>query len=316
MTFANANTTGATPSGIFVNTNNTVYAASRLQDRIDVWLGNSSRPNKTISGNLSKPSAVFVTDDDDVYVDNGSLYGRVDRWTSNATRSVPAMKVNDTCTGLFVDQNTTLYCSMEFKHQVIKKPIYASANYTEVAAGRGIPGSGVDTLNRPNGIFVDNNLTLYVADCANNRVQRFRSDPYSGTTVAINGASGNITLSCPRGVTLDRNGYLFIVDSSNNRIIGSGPAGFRCLVGCLGSAGPMANQLNSPRTLSFDSYGNMFVTDWTNSRIQKFFLDSNQCSEYSCPLRERTHIRENSTLSEYLVSTGSFPESETEKMSG
>ena len=289
MTFADVNTTGTSPFGIFVNTNNTVYAALRLQDRINVWLNNSIRPNKTIAGNLSKPNTVFVTDDDDVYVDNGSLYGRVDRWTSNATHSVPAMKVNATCSGLFVDQNITLYCSMEFKHQVIKKPIYASANYTEVAAGRGVAGSGVDTLNLPNGIFVDNNMTLYVADCMNNRVQRFRSDPYSGTTVAIYSASGNITLTCPRGVTLDSNGYLFIVDSSNNRIIGSGPAGFRCLVGCSGSGGAMANQLSSPRTLSFDSYGNIFVTDYNNNRIQKFFLDINQCSEYSLNLTREFH---------------------------
>ena len=61
---------------------------------------------------------------------------------------------------------------------------------------------------------------------------------------------------------------------SNNRIVGSGPNGFRCLVGCSGY-GSASNQLYNPITLSFDSYGNMFVTDCWNSRIEKFILTNN-----------------------------------------
>ena len=284
MTFSNVNITGRTPFGLFINTQNTVYAAARLKDEVDVWMGNNTRPNRTISGNLSKPFSVFVTDNDDIYVDNGSLYNRVDRWTWNSTRSSAVMHVNASCSGLFVDQNITLYCSMANKHQVIKKPLYVNTNLTTVAAGTGIAGAGAAGLRSPNGIFVDITLALYVADCGNNRVQRFGSSPFSGTTVAGNGTSGAIQLNCPTGVTLDNNGYLFIVDSSNHRIIGSGPTGFRCIVGCSGVGGSMANQLSSPRTLSFDSYGNMFVTDWNNDRIQKFFLDTNQCSKYSLRL--------------------------------
>ena len=65
------------------------------------------------------------------------------------------------------------------------------------------------------------------------------------------------------------------MDSNNDRIVGSGPNGFRCLVGCSGSQGSASNQLNTPITLSFDSYGNMFVTDCGNNRIEKFILTNN-----------------------------------------
>ena len=76
---------------------------------------------------------------------------------------------------------------------------------------------------------------------------------------------------------MDADGYLFIVDSSNHRIVGSGPGGFRCVVGCSGSSGPGSYQLNGPQTMSFDSDGNIFVADSGNGRLQKFLLAQNSC---------------------------------------
>ena len=87
-----------------------------------------------------------------------------------------------------------------------------------------------------------------------------------------NGAyrSGRTVLSL--GVTLDGDGYLFIVDQRNHRVIGSGPGGYQCVVGCSGSYGSTSDQLNYPSTMSFDSVGNIFVSDCDNHRIQKFSL--------------------------------------------
>jgi sugar lactone lactonase YvrE len=82
-------------------------------------------------------------------------------------------------------------------------------------------------------------------------------------------------LNCPSGVILDGNGYLFISDSNNHRIVGSGPNGFRCIVGCSTVSGSSASQLSYPSDLKFDSYGNIYVTDEGNSRIQKFILIPN-----------------------------------------
>jgi hypothetical protein len=82
------------------------------------------------------------------------------------------------------------------------------------------------------------------------------------------------------GVVLDANKYLFIVDNLNNCIVGSGPNGFQCLLGCSGLQGFASDQLNCPQTLSFDSYGNMLIVDERNTRIQNFFLSFNFCSKY------------------------------------
>ena len=100
-------------------------------------------------------------------------------------------------------------------------------------------------------------------------------------TVAGQGAPGTITLYHPTDVILDADGYLFIADGNNHRIIGSGPDGFGCVVGCSTSAGSGSDQLNYPQNLAFDSLGNLFVVDKNNSRIQQFLLATRSCSKYS-----------------------------------
>jgi DNA-binding beta-propeller fold protein YncE len=242
-----------------------------------MWLEGSINFTKIIFGDLNTPYSLFVTIAGDIYVNNGYMSGRVDKWTSNATNSTPAMYVNSSCFGLFIDIYDNLYCSMYFLHQVVMKSRNNSTNTSTIVAGTGCPGSALNMLNNPVGIFVDINLNLYVADSDNDRIQFFSGGQLSGTTIAGNGVS--ISLNIPTGITLDADGYLFIVDSYNNRVVGSGPNGFRCLVGCFGS-GSASNQLSFPQTLSFDSYSNMFVTDYSNNRIQKFLLATNSCGMF------------------------------------
>ena len=183
------------------------------------------------------------------------------------------MSVCPHCSGLFVDTNNNLYCSQDSAHQVVRKSLQSASSPRVIVAGTGCAGSAMDMLSSPHGIFVTLNFDLYVADWGNNRIQRFRSGEINGTTMP----TGAITLNYPTAVVLDADGHLFITEWSNSRIVGSGPYGFRCVVGCSGISGPASNQLNNPRTMSFDSDGNLFVLDRGNNRIQKFFLATNSC---------------------------------------
>jgi hypothetical protein len=250
-----------------------------------VWLEGSINVTKIISDGLYQPAGVFVTIDGDIYVDNGASNGRVDKWGSNATNSTPVMYVSSSCFGLFIDVYDNLYCSMLNCHQVVMKSLHSSVSTSTIVAGTGCPGSASNMLNNPRGIFVDINLNLYCADWANNRIQFFIAGQLNGTTVAGNGVS--ITLNAPTGIILDADGYLFILDDSDSRIVGSGPNGFRCLVGC-STPGSASYQLQNPQGFSFDSYGNMFVTDGSNYRIQKFFLATNSCSKFKRMIVKKT----------------------------
>jgi hypothetical protein len=190
------------------------------------------------------------------------------------------MNVVDRCWTLFIDITNTLYCTNDLEHKIVKKSLNNSLNNVTIAAGTGTLGSAPNMLHWPDGIFVDMNLKLYIADCGNHRIQIFEPGQSNGTTLVINGTSGIISLNGPTGITLDADGYLFIVDQYNNRIIGSGSNGFRCLVGCSTASGSTSYQLSSPQQISFDNYGNMFVSDLSNNRIQKFLFVTNSCGEF------------------------------------
>jgi hypothetical protein len=190
------------------------------------------------------------------------------------------MNAKGLCVGLFVDSNDFLYCSISGRHQVIKKALNDNATTPEIVAGTGTgcPGITPNMLYDPQGIFVHINLSLYVADCGNDRIQLFQNGTLDGITIVGNGAPNTIALDCPSDIVLDGNAYIFIVDRNKHRIIGSGSNGFQCLVGCSGS-GSTSNQLYLPQSMAFDIYGNIFVTDRGNNRIQKFLWETHSCSK-------------------------------------
>lgn len=276
---ADSSVVGINPYEVFVTKNNTIYVASQTKNRILIWSNANDTSPENITGIWSNPVSLFVTTDYEMYVADATSNDRVDKWDFNQSVASLAMYVCSACYDLFVINNM-LYCSMMNSHQIIAKPLDHIFNPFKIVAGTGVAGSNSSMLRTPYGIFVDTNFDLYVADFGNNRVQLFRLDETNGQTVAGSPVSNPITLDCPTAVVLDADKYLFVADSSNHRIVGSGPNGFRCLVGCPRSPGSNADQLNQPMSLSFDSYGNIFVADKLNNRIQKFILATNSCGMY------------------------------------
>lgn len=284
--FSNASTLlsstiiGSSPYGLFIDGINTMYVASRAYSFILVWVQGSSAFTGNISVNFNRPYSIFVSMTGDIYIDNGYSNGRVDKFIFNTSNSVAVMNVSGSCYGLFIDLNSYLYCSLRDFHKVVKLLLNSGTTIPTIAAGNGSAGSQSNMLDSQQGIYVDSNSNLYVADCGNDRIQVFQSGQLTGSTLAGNGASGTITLDCPTGVVLDNDGYIFIVDSYNHRIVGSSSYGFRCIVGCSG-IGSTTSQLSFPQTMAFDSYGNIYVSDRNNSRIQKFSSQRFNCSKFS-----------------------------------
>ena len=243
---------------------------------VRIWFSNGSNITESIFHSSQYAYSIFVTYNGDIYVggqsSSSSYY--IDKLTLNDSSSISVGTPSKACYGLFVDINDILYCSIRDNHEVVKKTLDSSLSaWRNVAGVSGKSGSGSKNLKTPNAIFVDVNWDLYVADCGNDRIQLFHLGISIGITVA-GSKSTTITLNCPTGVILDGDKYLFIVDNNNHRIVGSGPNGFRCLVGCSGS-GNAPNLLSSPTSMAFDTYGNIYVTDTNNNRIQKFLLLNN-----------------------------------------
>ena len=231
-----------------------------------IWFSNGSNITKSISRSSSQAYMVFSASNGDIYVSSQSSSAYyIDKFTLNDINSTLVGVSSNLCYGLFIDINDILYCSMRDSDQVVKKPLDSNSDVWSRI-------TDPTSLKNPNGIFVDNNLNLYVADYGNDRIQLFHLGISTGiTVVGSNSTSTTFPLHGPTGVVLDADKYLFIVDQGNNRIIGSGPNGFRCLVGCSGN-GSTSNSFNYPTSMTFDTYGDIYVTDTNNTRIQKFVL--------------------------------------------
>ncbi|CAF4005973.1 unnamed protein product [Adineta steineri] len=283
-TFATSSTIGSFPYGIFINGINTVYVPNRVSNTILTWSQWNNISTTNTYSNLNNPYSLFMSMTGDIYIDNGYSYGRVDKYTFNSSNRVTVMNVNGSCYGLFIDVSNNLYCSLKNHHQVVKLLLNNGTTIPTIAAGNGSAGPLSNMLNSPQGIYVDSNLNLYIADSANNRIQFIQTGQLNGVTIVGNGSSTNFILNYPTGIVLDANGYLFIVDSYNHRIVASSYYGFRCIVGCSGG-GSTASKLSFPQSMAFDSYGNIYVTDGNNSRVQQFTLETNNCIFYDYHLK-------------------------------
>ncbi len=131
ITLANETLIGQQPTGLFINIENNIYITDQQNSHILIGYNGSLTLKKTISGNLSNPWSLFVTDDGDIFVDNGYKNNRVDKWALNGTNGKPAMHINSSCTGLFVDTTYSLYCSSTKEHSVFKVGIDRKYKHTD-----------------------------------------------------------------------------------------------------------------------------------------------------------------------------------------
>ena len=114
---------------------------------------------------------------------------------------------------------------------------------------------------------------MYVADCGNNRIQRFQPDSRTGKTIATQLTTGD-SLKCPSSIILDGNDNIYFSDTNGNRILRIHDDQITCLFGCTSTSNSQP-VLKQPWGLSFDTTGNLFVADTGNHRIIKFILSKN-----------------------------------------
>jgi RHS repeat-associated protein len=149
-------------------------------------------------------------------------------------------------------------------------------------------GSGAGQLNTPVGMAVDSSGNVWVADSANNRIEKFSS---SGSFIMVLGwgvsngeakyqtctsscragieGEGNGEFSEPKAIAINpTTGDLYIVDTGNDRIQELSSAG--AFIRTFGSAGSGSGDLSEPQGLAIDAKGDVWVADAGNDRIEEF----------------------------------------------
>jgi len=128
-------------------------------------------------------------------------------------------------------------------------------------------GPGAGQFDRPEGVAVDSDHNVYVADSDNNRIQKFDSN---GNPLAQWGSygSGDGQFFTPRAVAVDSDDNVYVVDMNNHRIQKFDSDGG--YITQWGSEGSGDGQFKSPEGVAVDSDHNVYVADEYNHRIQKF----------------------------------------------
>jgi len=162
-------------------------------------------------------------------------------------------------------------------------------------AGNGIHGYAGDAgaaasaqLNYPQGIAVDANGNVFIADCFNHRVRKVTADGVI-STVAGTGTAGNTgdgaaatsaTLRNPCGIAVDSAGNVYIADTRNHTVRKVATGGTISKLAGLGLAGfygdgaaAVEAALDTPLGLALDSAGNLYIADVFNHRIRKVAAD-------------------------------------------
>ena len=130
----------------------------------------------------------------------------------------------------------------------------------------GKAGTGPGEFNRPEGICVDGQDRIYVADSCNHRIQIFSAD---GKFLREFGKAGSGLgeLSYPYDIKVDKAGNIFICEFGNSRIQVFDK---NCQpIETIGRAGAGPGEFNNPWGIAFDSHENLYVADALNHRLQK-----------------------------------------------
>ena len=188
----------------------------------------------------------------------------------------------------------------DFSSNLINSP--ATSSEQKNGGTVGVPSA--TGLWSPEGLALDANGNLWVADLGNGRVLRF-SAPFSQTgTITANLVIGqanfgsynpdpsSVTTGQPYGVAITSSGNLVVSDINFNRLLlftkpsGGDFSNGQAATAVIGqpnftnvaAGAPAANGLNGPRLMGVDALDNLYVADTGNSRVAIFANASNLAS--------------------------------------
>jgi sugar lactone lactonase YvrE len=167
------------------------------------------------------------------------------------------------------------------------RQVSAAGAVTTLAGAAGQCGSadgnaGAARFCSPQGITLDRQGNLYVADTLNNTIRRIDRANNVTTIAGVAGSCGSsdgrgsAARFCePQDIEVADDGYLFVADTGNSTIREISPAGeVRTLAGAAGQCGSADGAAAAARFcraagLTIDRNGNLFVADTGNGTIRR-----------------------------------------------
>ncbi len=139
-------------------------------------------------------------------------------------------------------------------------------------------GTGDGYLRHPDGLGIDRNGTVYVADTANHRVEIFDAQWHFIASIGETNVPGsdNNHFNEPDDVAVDSRGFIYVADKGNNRVqVFDRNRHYVRTIGLTGGSGNDFARFNGPHRLAVDELDRLYVADSWNNRIQVFDSSGN-----------------------------------------
>ncbi len=197
------------------------------------------------------------------------------RGTNEGQLSVPRAAAVDSQNEIFVTEYLERERVQKF---MLPSPESTGAHDTRQptwGATIGKSGTGPGEFNRPEGICVDAQDRVYVADSCNHRIQIFSRE---GKLLRMYGKPGKAfgQLSYPYDICVDPQGRQYVCEFGNSRIqvfdAQDRP------IEIIGGRGSEPGQFSNPWGVALDSAGNLYVADSQNHRVQKLIRTAKSAS--------------------------------------
>lgn len=203
--------------------------------------------------------------------------------TPGTTDAIGTLASFSAPSGITIDGSGNLYVA-DYSSNLIRKITPAGKVTTLAGGGPGTftNGTGANaSFRNPEGVAVDVNGNVYVADVGNNVIRKITPGGQV-TTLAGSGAAGSAdnaspllaSFRRPTGVTADIGGNVYVADAGNNIIRKISSAGVVTTLagsGALGAADGTgaAATFDDPEGVAVDPSGNLYVGDKGNNLVRK-----------------------------------------------
>ncbi|CAF1461666.1 unnamed protein product [Adineta steineri] len=220
---------------------------------------------------FSYPQGIFIDNDKSIYIADSENH-RIVKWKLNSNignilvggngKGNQNNQLDDPRDIIFDKQNNSFIISDHGNKQVIR---YFIQNQTN----REIIISNINCW----GLTIDKNGFIYVSDCKNHEVRRWKQGDAEGELVAGGNGQGNELnqLHYPTFIFIDEDSSLYISDTDNHRVMKwKNDAKEGIIVAGGNGEGNSLKQLSYPRGVVVDHLGHIYVADCGNHRIVRW----------------------------------------------
>ncbi|RDC62700.1 SMP-30/gluconolactonase/LRE family protein [Adhaeribacter pallidiroseus] len=222
------------PHGVATDASKNIYVAETGTNRVQIISSDGFVSSLEGGGSefglfINDPQGVAVDAQGTVYVtemdNNDNIGPNIQTITSTGIVNTFA-DLTQNANGLALDANGNVYVAETEGHRILK---ISSTGIISVLAGNGqlgfADGSGTAaSFNNPNGVAVDAQGNVYVADTGNHRIRKITPAGEVSTLAGtgqrglVDGIGSSAQFNNPSGIAVDAQGNLYVADSQNHSV--------------------------------------------------------------------------------------------------